>query len=261
MEKKTKTKQQLLFEIEELQRKLQATEQHLREAIERERIMDSISSHEINSPLEIISSAFTLMKQMVTPKAEFKDKVIYTYKNIEEAIGLISITASQGIFSDPHWKPELDHTISILALVSGVANMLQSYAKRKRLAGIVFDKEDIRKLGGKIVDENAFRQVFYNLLSNAIKYSDENRAIRIYTGVSGWGSPDCINIENYGFGVSDDEKGSIFEVGYRGDMAKRKGPGHGKGLFIARKIMRFHNGDVILKQARNPTVFLIRFGF
>lgn len=151
---------------------------------------------------------------MVTPKAEFQERVIHIYKNIEETIDLISFTASQGMFLDPHWKPELYRKISILALVSDVANMLQPYTKKRRLAGILFDRKDIGKLGDKIVDERGFRQVLYNLLMNAIKYSDENRAIRIYTEISGCKSPDCISIENYGFGVSDDEKASIFGPGY-----------------------------------------------
>jgi signal transduction histidine kinase len=66
-------------------------------------------------------------------------------------------------------------------------------------------------------------------------------------------------VENCGIPIRDSELPDIFERGYRGDEAKLvTAEGTGLGLYITRRIMRLHGGDIIVttSEKSNTTVLL-----
>jgi signal transduction histidine kinase len=143
-------------------------------------------------------------------------------------------------------------------MVAGVANMTRPFGKRKGNISVDFDRS-ISPIEKKYVDSEALKQVLYNIIFNAIKYSQPNGVVSIYRGPKIRGFEDCICVENKGFGINEDDENRIWELGFRGDNARRMDAGHGKGLFIARRIMRAFEGDVILIRGKSPTIFGICF--
>lgn len=105
-------------------------------------------------------------------------------------------------------------------------------------------------------DKERMMQVFLNLLKNAIRYSDSNTIISISYNSSRTFHEICFS--NYGIGIQELEKETIFELFHRGEEAKKKFiRGTGMGLFIVRDIMRAHGGDCYVRQLNNPTEFVI----
>jgi PAS domain S-box-containing protein len=82
-------------------------------------------------------------------------------------------------------------------------------------------------------------EVFVNLLSNAIKYSPENDTIVIEFHNAGkfW----KVTVTDRGDGVSDTDKGYVFERFKRADKKGIKGTG--LGLAIVKRIIELHNGE------------------
>jgi len=103
------------------------------------------------------------------------------------------------------------------------------------------------------ISQEHLKRVFYNLLNNAIKYSfdgspSHKRFIDITCKYSG--DHYVIEISNYGIGMLPEEieSGKIFEVGYRGKLAKdRNRYGSGLGLSSVKKITEDHGGDITVK--------------
>jgi signal transduction histidine kinase len=109
------------------------------------------------------------------------------------------------------------------------------------------------------IDPSRFQQVIFNLISNAVKYSyDDPDAFRVDI----YGFSDnrgiIIRCDDYGIGINPGEEAMIFEEGYRGTGAIEKDvTGHGLGLWVVRRIVEMHDGQIEVTNNRYPTQFTI----
>ena len=92
-------------------------------------------------------------------------------------------------------------------------------------------------------DPLLLQMLINNLLENAIKYAPKEKAITALlkkhrTGIE-------LQIKDQGAGIPDEEKKKVFTKFYRiGNEATRKTQGTGLGLYLCRKIARYHNADI-----------------
>lgn len=98
-----------------------------------------------------------------------------------------------------------------------------------------------------------------NLIENAIKYSPKNSQIIIHLQKEK--KKIVLNVTDFGVAISDDEKNKVFEKFYRSNHAKVKNiSGSGLGLFLCKKIMQKHQGDIkVLNNQPNGSVFKATF--
>lgn len=107
-------------------------------------------------------------------------------------------------------------------------------------------------------NKEAMMQVYINLLKNAIRYAHDFSSIEIFYKFDKSHDFHEIRFANFGVGISEEEKDSIFDLYYRGKNAEKKVlRGSGMGLFIVREIMRAHGGDCIVRSLNSPTEFVI----
>ena len=106
--------------------------------------------------------------------------------------------------------------------------------------------EDLEPREKVIADPERVGQVLRNLLSNAAKYSPEGTPIELratrYKGETG-----CIRMEvaDHGPGIHPDDVVRIFEKFGRGrDARGRKVAGVGLGLYLSRRIVQAHGGNL-----------------
>jgi signal transduction histidine kinase len=99
-------------------------------------------------------------------------------------------------------------------------------------------------------DRNRVAQLVTNLISNAHKYSGEDSEIRLSVTVE----EDSINvvIEDEGIGISEEDQKQLFTAFFRADnRISREAGGTGLGLVIARSIAELHGGDLWLNSIEN----------
>jgi two-component system, OmpR family, phosphate regulon sensor histidine kinase PhoR len=98
-------------------------------------------------------------------------------------------------------------------------------------------------------DINKIRQVLVNLLDNSIKYGKENGE----TNAGIYEVDDktvLVEINDNGYGISEEHVPRIFERFYRTDLARsRKVGGSGLGLSIVKHIVEGHAGNVYCRSA------------
>lgn len=94
-------------------------------------------------------------------------------------------------------------------------------------------------------DRIGLHSTFYNLIENAAKYSAPGGKVTIRTGEIN--NQLVVEVMDEGPGVADAEKNKIFDQFYRsGHEETRNTHGTGIGLFIVRKMVEFHQGQVEL---------------
>lgn len=96
------------------------------------------------------------------------------------------------------------------------------------------------------LDEGKFRQVIMNFADNAIYYSRENSTINVNLSIEG--NDIVYTVKDKGIGVPENERAQLFTKFYRASNAKKQRPdGTGVGIFLAKKIVDAHGGQIIFE--------------
>ncbi len=107
-------------------------------------------------------------------------------------------------------------------------------------------------------DVNLMRVVYENLLGNAIKYGKEEGNIRITANFTNEGKIQ-LSVWNDGPAIEPQLISSLFHRFRRYDTKSKEGKkGAGLGLFIVKRIVQLHGGEIVLQSdATNGTSFII----
>ncbi len=127
------------------------------------------------------------------------------------------------------------------ALVGEVVEMLALDARRAgvRLSSEIVDDAVVCCDAPRIV------QVLSNVIGNALKFTPPGGAVAVAVRASGGLA--CFTIADTGPGIPPDDLQRIFERSYRAGAQEK--PGHGLGLWIARRIALAHGGRIWAESA------------
>lgn len=108
-------------------------------------------------------------------------------------------------------------------------------------------------------DELLIQIALSNLIDNALKYSPKDQPVLVKLREE----QGMIRLEvaDQGAGISEKDKENIFRKFYRlGDESTRKTKGTGLGLYLTRKIIEQHNGDIsVINNTPQGSIFVIQF--
>lgn len=94
-------------------------------------------------------------------------------------------------------------------------------------------------------DQELVRRVLHQLGSNALKFTPDRG--RVVLRCSGEGRTIRLGVEDSGIGIPKEELGRIFDQFYQVDGSlSREYPGVGLGLSIARSIVEWHGGEILV---------------
>lgn len=93
-------------------------------------------------------------------------------------------------------------------------------------------------------DKKWTTEALFNVLDNAVKYSPEHSWIELSVIV--YESFVCIQVQDEGIGIREEEQGLVFERFYRSGAVSGE-PGFGIGLYLVREVLSKQGGYVKLK--------------
>lgn len=100
------------------------------------------------------------------------------------------------------------------------------------------------------IDQDKMRQVIMNFVDNAIYYSRENTTIKIHLSVEE--GDVLLTVKDTGIGVPKDEQARLFNKFFRASNARKQRPdGTGVGLFLAKKVIVAHDGEVVFESVED----------
>ena len=100
--------------------------------------------------------------------------------------------------------------------------------------------------GFVVCDITELKKLLHILVENAHKYSDKDRPIVLSAMVRS--GMIYISVKDYGIGIALDQHNAIFEPFVKVDKARgASAKSYGIGLYIAKQIVIFHGGDILLE--------------
>lgn len=199
-------------------------------------------SHDLRTPLTMISGYAEVMRDIPGEKSPENLQVIIDESQRLSQLVTDLLDLSKLESGNTHFNPER------FCLTDSVRSIFTRYAKLISTDGynLQFEcAENVEVIG----DEIRLSQVIYNLINNAINYSGEDKTVVVRQILTSGGVR--IEITDKGEGIDPDDLKNIWDRYYRVDKEHRSAViGTGLGLSIAKNILLQHNARFGVKSAK-----------
>ncbi len=192
-------------------------------------------SHDLQTPLSILSSSLGLMRRNSDPERQAK-RIAVMELQVNRLMKLIDQLLTMSRLDSPD---EVDHEpVDLAEIARGTASAFEKTAHERHLTFEADTGHDRLMVLG---DSEHLSLALSNLLENALRYATTTVTLR----TSRRGGEIVIEIGDDGSGIEAEDLPHIFERFYRGDKARStETGGTGLGLSIARKIAEVHSGRI-----------------
>ncbi|SFE58608.1 Signal transduction histidine kinase [Paenibacillus algorifonticola] len=235
-------------ELQQLIRAFNQMIERLDRTFEKQKQFVADASHELKTPLTVISSYANMLKRWGRDDAAVRDEAIEAIDR--EAKRMQNLTKSMLTLAEAEQEDWLKQEhFDVVQAVDELAGMLQTTFQRP--IRIKTSSKIVRMYG----DKEKIKQLLVILLDNAIKYSKEP----IDVSVSQVKTIVKIEVKDRGVGIPESDLPHLFERFYRVDGARSRATGGaGLGLSIAKRIVDLHDGkmDVFSQQDIGTTITL-----
>ena len=224
-------------ESAELQQLIRAFNQmidRLDRTYERQKFFVADASHELKTPLTVISSYANILKRWGANDESVRTEAIDAIAR--ETIRLQTLTKSMLTLAEAEQEDWLSlDTFDVIPVVDEIATMMETTFQRSiRVKAL---SHNVKMVG----DRDKIQQLLVILIDNALKYSKDT----IDISVSQNKGIVRIEVKDKGIGIPENEIPHLFERFYRVDGARaRTTGGVGLGLAIAKRIIDLHEGKV-----------------
>lgn len=212
------------------------------------------AAHQLRTPLAGIRAQIELADQS-QKVPEIKDRLQKISISTERLIHLVN----QLLILEKN-QPEASHQVHFEALdlvdvVKKVVAELTTNAEIKHIELVYLGAQESVVISG---DKPRIHDLVYNLVDNAIRYTPSygNVVTELYVDEN----QACLNVQDNGVGIAEDELNLVFERFYRANQNSDFGTG--LGLAIVKEIAALHNASVDIESkqgAKGGTKFKVRF--
>jgi signal transduction histidine kinase len=195
------------------------------------------ASHELRSPLTVMLSCLSAMKQASPAEAaHFSETIEQEGKRMGRLIeDMLTLSGTDSSHFAIRKKPvELD------TLLLSAYEKFEPLARKKCISLQIFLPEEMVR--PCLCDKERMEQVFAILLDNAISYTPKEGCISL--SLKNSSDKLTFRIADNGVGIPDTEKEAVFERFYRCDKSHKDKSHFGLGLCIAREIIQMHRGKL-----------------
>lgn len=211
-------------------------------ALDTQRQMNALISHELRAPLATISAAAQSLDMILSGSGEAVDnRLARIHRSVSRMTELMEQLLNQDRLSEPAWTPRGELT-DMAELVGDVVAAMQPDTAHALLLQTGADTLPV------YCDRPLTSVVARNLIHNAIKYSPASEPIRIETGRAQENGVQMawMSVTDSGPGIGEEEQARIFEPHFR-RTAHRETQGMGIGLYLARRICQNQGGSLTMQ--------------
>lgn len=229
--------------------KAAARRRAIKEAEKRLTFLSNIS-HDLKTPLSMIIGPLSQMRELYKD-SEVKKKLDIMYENALKLNTLIHKTVELNRLEE---RADSLLIISKIDAVEFCASIFDSYRENHPHKTFVFHSS----FDHIYIDADAIKleSVINNLLSNACKYSDSQATISCSVEQKE-GSLEII-VSDDGVGIPQHDQSLVFQRMFRSARTANAHEGTGIGLYLIKKYLELHNGNIELYSKENEgTTFIV----
>lgn len=220
----------------------------------------SIVSHELKTPITSIQGFTQAMQRRIFQKiqqyypntlftkAELErhhDNLQTVLKQIKRMNRLIDELLDVSVI-EHGTLPVIFSTVDLIAVIQDVVARMQEHSLNHKISMEIPKERSFIVLG----DEARLDQLFSNIIANSIKFTPDNGKIIVAASESE--SQFIIKIIDNGIGIAEEQLEYVFDLYYRGnDVGNRKMSGLGLGLYLSKKIVEVHHGEIVIESVVN----------
>lgn len=193
-------------------------------------------SHELKTPLHIISGYSEMLKNQMVPAEDVEKFAEKIYNESQRMVQLIEDVIHISHLDE---SPEMQiEEVELYQLTRACLDRLSSKASQKEVK-LHLKGEPVSIKGNPALLSSAI----YNLCDNAITYNHENGDV--FVTLKSQGQEATLTIQDTGIGIPKGEEERIFERFYRVDKSRsKKVGGTGLGLSIVKHALKCHNASI-----------------
>ncbi len=200
----------------------------------------AMASHQLRTPLTVVKGLTSMIQEGTygEPPEGLEEPLKDIFNSNERLIRLVNDLLD--ISKVDLGKVELEkERINLNEIVESVVEELKKEAEKKELEIRWEKKETFPKVTGDLIK---LRQCIFNIIDNAIKYTTEGH---IEIKLKDLDEKVRLEVTDTGEGLTEEEAEEIFSSFTRGAAGlKYSIQGTGLGLYLARKYVELHGGEV-----------------
>ena len=248
---------------EKLNRLLELTNMHQEQAeTERDTIKSIISNitHQIRTPVTNIMLYTGLLQEIVAASGQdggVTENISHLLLKLQKQADKLDFFMKE-LVKSTYTEQEMislhPEMTDVQEIVAAACQTVELSAMKKGIVIAVQSAGDVQQHGKEetadgilcYADRKWTVEALANVLDNAVKYSPSGSRIdvRLRTGESFL----CVEIEDRGCGIREEEQGRIFERFYRAKEVSTE-PGFGIGLYLVREVLSRQGGYARVKSA------------
>lgn len=243
----------MVASFNDLSDRLNETEKEKKRLVEEKNKMLADISHDLKTPITVISGYARALHDGLIKEDEIQDYLRIINQKSGSVADLINQFYEYSKLEHPEYSFELEKL--------NVAEFLREFLVDKidELTVNGFDLEvnfPDNEVGYIMGNAMQLRRVFENLIANTVAHTPKGTLLSFDMGCTS--EKVLIRYEDNGGGISDDVADRIFEPFVVSDPARNKS-GSGLGLSIAKKIVEYHGGTIVLEKyaGKSQTSYLI----
>lgn len=208
----------------------------------------SMASHQLRTPLTSIKGYVSMLMEGDVGKVSDEQKHLLqeAFVSSERMVRLIGDFLNVSRLQTGKFVID-KHPVDLAQLVADEIDALGSNAASRDLS---FHYKKPKGIPTLLLDENKIQQVIMNFADNAIYYSKEASTIQV--SLKKVGDMIEFSVKDTGIGVPKDQQDQLFNKFFRATNARQQRPdGTGVGLFLAKKVIDAHGGEIIFQSQEN----------
>jgi hypothetical protein len=244
MEEINELNKSLQRRIDEATKELRFSNRQLQRLDEAKNEFISMASHQLRTPLTSIKGYLDMMLEGDLGKISPTQRAVLreAFSSSERMVRLINDFLNVSRLQTGKFTID-KQSVDIAQILRDEVSLLKVVADQRSVEMVL--KID-KKIPSLAVDSEKIRQVMLNMIDNAIYYSSPHKKVVITLKSSG--KMIEFSVKDSGIGVPKSEQANLFGKFFRGTNVKKRRPdGTGVGLFLAKKVILSHDGEMIFE--------------
>jgi signal transduction histidine kinase len=241
----------ILSELEEKREELEQANRHLNDANAKLRELSemkddflALTTHDLRSPLTIISGviSFFTSGRLGELSPEQQNMVAMIERNTQSLIELVNDLLDASKLESGTMRLDID-SIDLRSVLDELRETMEPLAKEKGIKLAEILPADLPPVKA---DRAKLRRILLNLVSNAVKFTENGGRVDLRAETEGAFAR--ISVTDTGVGIAPQDVERLFDKYQQArSRATRGEKGTGLGLYITRQLVELHGGEITVE--------------